>query len=159
MTRLSTLSRGLAACASLIVGTAACLVVADPASAVPGRTIVVASTPVNLDGFKLVTATCPAGARALGGGGNVGGGNGVVQLNHLGPTADGSGMAAVAYSHGGYRDGELIVATAWSLTVWAICAAGIRSVLWTRRWRRQTPRCIRTRPRPPMKKPPWCRRL
>lgn len=89
---------------------------AVPAAAIPGLQNVTASSAVNSNVYKPVTATCPAGKVVIGGGGQLTFATGQVSITYLAPTPSGNGYEARAYED---FDGY---AGAWGLTVTAICA-------------------------------------
>ncbi|GAA1661359.1 hypothetical protein ACFQY4_15860 [Catellatospora bangladeshensis] len=107
-----------------LLAAASTLAPAAPAAAVPGRVVVSGTTLADL-AAKTAEAVCPAGTLLLGGGGRVTGGNGVAQLNHTGPRADGRAWQATAYPHEGYRDGVFVPVTPFAVQAWAVCGTGV----------------------------------
>jgi hypothetical protein len=73
-------SRVLFTCAAALAGVAATLVVASPALAVPGYTVVSVTSATDSEGFKVANPVCPSGKVLLGGGADIVGGGHNVQL-------------------------------------------------------------------------------
>jgi hypothetical protein len=92
------------------------VLVAGPAAAIPGLNNVTASSVVDSNVFKSVTATCPIGQRVIGGGARLTLATGEVSITRMAPNATATGYDAQAYED---FDG---FAGVWGLTVIAICA-------------------------------------
>jgi hypothetical protein len=106
----------LAATGSILVGlTAGGVVVATPASAVPGLTFVTAVSPLDSASSKEALATCPSGSRVLGGGGYIQGGGRQVHLTRLQALGSSDRFAAGAEENGAY-------AGSWRVYAYGICA-------------------------------------
>jgi hypothetical protein len=101
------------AAVSIVVG--GVLVAPSAAMAAMGRVIVNAQSVTDSADFKGVVVTCPAGKKALGGGGAIVNGGHFVQLYAIRPTDDGSGIFAAG--------DELPTGYAglWSVKAWAVC--------------------------------------
>jgi hypothetical protein len=105
----------LAVTGSALVGLAAGgVVAAAPASAVPGLTLVTATSPWDSTGSKESLASCPRGTRILGGGGYVQGGGRQVHLTRLQALGSSDRFAAGAQENGAY-------AGSWRVYAYGIC--------------------------------------
>lgn len=101
------------ALAALAVSAAAVLVAA-PASAVPNMSLVSAVSAVDSTAEKSALASCPPGTRVLGGGGFISGGNRQVSFTRLQALGSSDDFTAAAAEIGAY-------ASAWQVHAYAIC--------------------------------------
>ena len=105
-----------------LAATAATVVVATPALAVPGLVVVTATSASDSEGFKGVNPVCPAGKVLLGGGADIVGGGHNVQLagiNLAGLGTPPNSVWATANEGGAGWAGN------WTLTGYAICGTGV----------------------------------
>jgi hypothetical protein len=109
------LSRMLAAPVALLAAAAGVVLPATPAAAVPGRVVVTATSLSNSLSPKGVTASCPAGTVALGGGAKITGGAHHVRIVRSSPLLGADWVASAWEDSYGY-------AGDWSVTAWLICA-------------------------------------
>jgi hypothetical protein len=98
----------VAAAAGVVLG-------ATPAVAVPGRVVVTATGASDSTSPKAVSAACPPGTVALGGGAKINGAAHHVRLVRSAPVAGVDWVASASEDSYGY-------AGDWSLTTWVICA-------------------------------------
>jgi hypothetical protein len=99
---------------AIIVAVIGVIVDAHPAFAVPGRVVVNATSPTNSNSPKGVSALCPPGTAALGGGAKVTGAAHHVRIVRSAPLF-GADWGATAWEDSyGYAGN-------WSVTAWVIC--------------------------------------
>jgi hypothetical protein len=114
--------RLLVACALLLAGVPASAVIATPAAAVTGLTLVVAqSVDTGSESFKWAQAVCPSDTHVLGGGVDINGGTNRVHVSSTLPLAgppDSWWVTAMLDVNGEYSQ-------SWSITAFAICAPEI----------------------------------
>jgi hypothetical protein len=112
---MTTFGRLAVTCGAVAIGLVAG---ASQAHAVPGLVRTDATTVSDSSTSKTVAASCPAGKRVLGGGGDVTGGGGQVGLEQLQPDQTATDDRFVV----GASEDETGLAGDWQLTAYALCA-------------------------------------